>query len=187
MARIISYCRVGADRFAVDLAQVAGIEGTDLLQRTPGEAGGDRATAEVGWLLGAHEDLPVHSLARLLGRPDAERAPRGSGVVLVVAGLRGGPRGVLVDSIEHSEQPPEAIHPLPRVFSRLGGAAAFGGVVQRMGALSLLVELGALVVGEKVGGGPDQDLKDGKDIKNNAELSDEASVRPASRVLIADL
>ena len=182
MARI-AHCRVGADRFAVDLSALLGIERTDRLQLAPAESGSERA-AEIGWLLGAREDVPVHSLARLLGRPAASRATRGAGVVLVHSGRSGAGRfGVLVDGIERSDRPTEAIHPLPELFLRRG-IYGFRGVVEEAGALSLLLDFAALVAGRAESLEAAQcPVRPEADRHAGAEVAS----RPASRVLIADL
>lgn len=181
MARI-AHCRVGADRFAVDLSALLGIERTDRLQLAPAESGSERA-AEIGWLLGAREDVPVHSLARLLGRSAASRAARGAGVVLVHSGRSGAGRfGVLVDGIERSDRPTEAIHPLPELFLRWG-IYGFRGVVEEAGALSLLLDFAALVAGRAESLEPQYPVRPAADKQDGAEIA----TRPASRVLIADL
>lgn len=180
MARI-AHCRVGADRFAVDLSALLGIERTDRLQLAPAESGGERA-AEIGWLLGAREDVPVHGLARLLGRPAAREA-RGSGVVLIYSGRSGAGRfGVLVDGIERSDRPTEAIHPLPELFLRWG-IFGFPSVVEEAGTLSLLLDFAALVAGRAESREAKWRIRPGAGKHDGAQVA----TRPASRVLIADL
>jgi len=115
----LGLCALGAERFAVDLAGLDGIERTDQLQLSPAADGAS------GWLLGASEDLTVWSLARLLGRPEANAA-RGDGAVLVVRESAGGGRfGLLVDRVEPLESP-WASHPLPSPFvsARVTGICA---------------------------------------------------------------
>jgi chemotaxis signal transduction protein len=125
-------CALGAERFAVDLAALEGIERTDLLQFSPAEEGVS------GWLLGAREDLPVWSVARILGWPEPSVA-RGAGAVLVVPAARGGGRfGLLVDRVEPLEAPPRQIHPLPSPF---GSAHAVGVCAVVRTADGLLLQL----------------------------------------------
>ncbi len=189
MARI-AHCTVGEQRFAVDLNSLEGIERTDRLQLAPGEAGGAADSAEIGWLLGTEEDVPVLSLARLFRRSSEPLAvgTRGRGVVLVVGGAGAGRFGVLVDRIERMERPPEAIHPLPEAFLRLR-VNGIRGIVQAAGELSLLLELkGLRGLGE--GGAFGGDRKGFKDLKEREEIEngDHGTGRQAAtRVLIADL
>lgn len=191
MARI-AHCRIGIDRFAIDLNVLLGIERTDRLQLAPPEPGSD-ATAAIGWLLGTEEDVPVFSLARRLGLPNAGRATRHAGAVLLCAGRAGAGRsGLLVDRIDRSERPAETIHPLPEALLR-AGISGFGGVVEEAGTLSLLVDLAAMAAGERERDATDakdprdrEDAKDEKD-RGDARVPTAGGARRASRVLIADL
>jgi chemotaxis signal transduction protein len=96
-----------------------------------------------GWLLGAREDVPVWSLARLLGRPEG-RAARGDRAVLMVPAAGGGGRfGLLVDRVESFEAPPRGAHPLPAPFV-LARVAGFHGVVRTADGLLLRLDPQAL-------------------------------------------
>ena len=194
MARV-AWCRLGEDRFAIDLAALSGVERTDRLQRVPADPAGT-----VGWLLGPREDLPVFALARLLGRPDAPASDRGSGVVLVYPGGAGvGGFGLLADGVERGERPVEALHPLPEPF-RNAGVSAFGGVAQADGALSLLLdvhEIGRRALrdpaadagpeGRGIEAGRAPAGRGGREEEHGGAPPRPAGARRAARVLIADL
>lgn len=192
MARI-AWCRLGEDRFAIDLSALLGVERTDRLQRLPADPGG-----AIGWLLGAREDLPVYALARLLGRPDPPPAGRGSGVVLVYPGRAdSGGFGMLADGVERTERPVEAIHPLPEPFQN-AGVAGFGGVALAEGALSLLLdpeEIGRRAlrgtangaIPAQAPGGPPRGDRESSGEEPGGATPRPGGGRPATRVLIADL
>jgi chemotaxis signal transduction protein len=133
----IILCAVGAERFAVDLAALEGIERTDLLQLSPADDGVS------GWLLGAREDVPVWSLARLLGRSDNGAAREERAVLMVPAARGGGRVGWLVVRVERLAAPPREIHPLPSPF---GSAHAVGvcAVVRTADGLALQLDPEAL-------------------------------------------
>ncbi|HEV7669278.1 MAG TPA: chemotaxis protein CheW [Thermoanaerobaculia bacterium] len=128
---------LGAERFAVDLDALEGIERTDLLQLSPAEGGVS------GWLLGAREDVPVWSLARLFGRPEGGAARTERAVLMVPAAGGGGRFGLLVDRVERFEAPPRGVHTLPAPFvpARVAG---FCGVVRTADGLLLLLDPQAL-------------------------------------------
>lgn len=132
----IARCRLGRQDFALDLDRAEGIEGIERLQLSPADRGA------FGWLLGEREDVPVWSLARLLGRR-LDAAPEAALVLVFPAGPLGGRFGVLVDGVEPLGAPPEAVHPLPSPFLRCG-SRGLGGVVVAAGEPLLLLDPEAL-------------------------------------------
>lgn len=120
--------RLGGQSYCLPMAAVRTIERGDRLRRNPS---GDRP---LGWLRDTRDEVPVHSLASVLGRTSHVA----SGTVVVLPG-RHGYWGLMVDEVERAlDLPASRIQALPPVAQE-GASRLFHGVA--------VLEGGELVLG----------------------------------------
>lgn len=128
--------RLGAGRFAIDLAEVAEVGRVPVITRIPGVP---------GWLAGLTNwrgrILPVLDLRSLFG---AEAGSPGPGARLVVVASQGVDVGLLVDAVDGTTTLGPDLAPFPSVQSGVGAELVRGQVPREDGPVAV-VDVAALV------------------------------------------
>jgi purine-binding chemotaxis protein CheW len=121
--------RLGAGRFAVDLAAVAEVGKVPRITRVPGAP---------TWLAGVANwrgrILPVLDLRALLGAPPEPFGPQARLVVVLADGVT---MGVVVDAVEGTE-PLERVEEFPATINGPGGSLVSGQVPRADGPVAVI-------------------------------------------------